>query len=68
MAADPIDVSADMAEFLLEQKLMERKPVPESKGHCLNCKEPLAPGVKFCDADCRDDWQLAQDATKRNAK
>lgn len=25
-------------------------------GHCLNCEEPLADGVRWCDADCRDDF------------
>lgn len=25
-------------------------------GHCLNCEEPLADGMRWCDADCRDDF------------
>jgi len=25
-------------------------------GHCLNCEEPLEQG-RFCDADCREDFQ-----------
>lgn len=25
-------------------------------GHCLNCEEPLEEG-RFCDADCREDFQ-----------
>jgi hypothetical protein len=31
-------------------------------GACLWCEEPLPPGVRWCGAECRDDWQreLAQ--------
>ncbi|QXO10346.1 hypothetical protein [Proteus phage vB_PmiM_ZX7] len=25
-------------------------------GHCLNCEEPLADGMRWCDSDCRDDF------------
>lgn len=25
-------------------------------GYCLNCGEPLDDGVRWCDADCRDDF------------
>ncbi|MDR1646826.1 MAG: hypothetical protein LBR88_02170 [Zoogloeaceae bacterium] len=34
------------------------KPVaPEATGFCLNCGAPLAQGLRWCDTDCRDDWQ-----------
>ena len=26
-------------------------------GFCLFCDEPLAPERRWCDAQCRDDWQ-----------
>lgn len=25
-------------------------------GNCLNCEEPLDEGLRWCDADCRDDF------------
>ncbi len=25
-------------------------------GFCLNCAAPLAEGVRWCDAACRDEW------------
>jgi hypothetical protein len=68
MLADPLDVAAHTAEFLLEQKLKERKPVPESTGYCLNCNDPLSLGKKFCNAGCRDDLELAHKAKERNGK
>lgn len=33
-------------------------------GHCLNCNEQITVG-RFCDADCRDDWELLQNARIR---
>lgn len=68
MEADPIDAAADMAEFLLGQKLKERKPVPESTGKCLNCDDPLAPGAKFCSFGCAQDWEKRQQAKARDGK
>lgn len=26
-------------------------------GHCLWCAEPLADGQRWCNSECRDDWQ-----------
>ena len=26
-------------------------------GKCLNCEEALDPPKRWCDLDCRDDWQ-----------
>ncbi len=31
-------------------------------GRCYNCDASLPPGVRFCDADCRDDHQRQQRA------
>lgn len=33
---------------------------PPDIGQCHNCGEPLQPGMRFCDLDCRDDWQKRQ--------
>lgn len=33
---------------------------PRPCGLCHNCEAPLPDGAAFCDADCRDDWQLRQ--------
>lgn len=30
----------------------------EPCGHCYNCTEPVPDGLTFCDADCRDDYDL----------
>ncbi|MFT3758456.1 hypothetical protein [Thauera sp.] len=38
------------------RKRSASSPVP--CGRCYNCDEFLAEGLTFCNADCRDDWQL----------
>lgn len=32
----------------------------EETGFCLLCGEPLIPGRRWCDADCRDEWEREQ--------
>lgn len=27
-------------------------------GFCLNCETPVRPGVRWCDAECREDWEM----------
>ncbi len=33
-------------------------PVLPDIGQCHNCGQPTPPAHRWCDADCRDDWQL----------
>ena len=55
---DTVDLAQVQNERLNQAALALRKPVaPEATGRCLNCGEPLPDGQRWCDADCRDDWQ-----------
>lgn len=42
-------------------RLKAAKPEFEAVGHCLNCLEELEDGLRFCDADCRDDFIRRKD-------
>lgn len=56
--ADIIDLANDRAEEILEDALKKAKRealVPT--GRCHNCDETIQPGQRFCDTDCRDDWE-----------
>lgn len=33
-------------------------------GHCLFCDDQIEPGLKFCNRDCRDDFDREQRALK----
>lgn len=50
---------ADRAVTLhLQQALARRAPEgPPDTGACLYCDQPTPPGRRWCNADCRDDWE-----------
>ena len=60
--SDDIDVCRDLAaiedEYIIENvrrkaALIEVQPT----GNCLACGEPLKESARWCNADCRDDWE-----------
>jgi hypothetical protein len=56
--SDTADLAQAQNERLDQVILATRKPAaPDATGFCLNCGEPLPGGRRWCDADCRDDWQ-----------
>ncbi len=55
----------DIADWAEATEALEREHAIEAArgatparatGRCLNCGEPLAQGLRWCDTDCRDDW------------
>jgi RNA polymerase-binding transcription factor DksA len=59
--ADLVDLAQQQQErmaFVLEKygKNIFRV-APEATGFCLSCGEPLPDGRRWCNADCRDDWE-----------
>lgn len=56
--SDIIDTANDYAEVLTEAARQYRKPEgPKATGFCLNCEEVVAEGKRWCDAQCRDDYE-----------
>lgn len=56
---------ADRADHTAEQTLqaaldVRRADGPVPCGACHFCGETVARGVRFCDIDCRDDWERRQ--------
>lgn len=60
--SDVADKGNDAAEFFQDIALRRRfQDGPAATGCCLNCGEKLTePGARWCDVDCRDDWQRSQ--------
>lgn len=60
--ADTADLAAEREQLdtarAIEAARRRSPAAPIPCGRCYNCDEPLAEGLTFCDADCRDDWQL----------
>ena len=63
-----IDDDATMREEqFLKVALATRKPDgPTATGRCLYCNAELSSVRRFCDGWCAEDWQLEQEAMKRN--
>lgn len=55
--SDGTDAPAEHAEFFRQRALLQRKPGgPVANGRCHYCESQVAPGLRWCDALCRDDW------------
>jgi hypothetical protein len=44
-------------ELAIKRVRMANSALPLT-GFCYNCDEPLPSGLRFCNADCRDDWEI----------
>ena len=70
MSADQLDNASDIEmaerEYMIKKASTGVKVQPT--GHCLYCNAELPNDQRWCDQWCREDWQLEQDARKRNWK
>lgn len=64
--ADMADIANEHIERENEALLLRNRitqPAITSSSHCLHCGQKLRDAKRkprrWCDADCRDDWQLA---------
>lgn len=60
--SDDADRADETLEFLLSLELRKAQHCahPEATGTCLNCGAFVTDGARWCDADCRDDWERRQ--------
>lgn len=60
--ADIIDQANDTADLYLNAALRKQQHedivTPSGIGMCLSCGEPVEGDRRWCDKDCRDDWQV----------
>jgi hypothetical protein len=63
---------ADAADLTVEQHLKRalarRHATLPAVGQCYSCGEPLEGSLRFCDVDCRQDWDRAEKARKMNGR
>jgi hypothetical protein len=68
--ANEADQASEIEELFLSVSLANSRnqsvDSPKAKGACLNCEDKLAPPLRWCDSDCRDDWQRLENS-KRHA-
>lgn len=67
---DEIDMASDRDQIARDCAIAAaRKAVAiTATGNCFYCGEPVITGLRFCNADCRDGWQIEQDAKRRNKR
>lgn len=59
------DQGAARQEQFNQNALRVRKPEgPAAVGHCLYCGEDLPGAARWCDAECRDDYEVEQKARR----
>ncbi|EOD4075125.1 hypothetical protein ACJQ68_004162 [Yersinia enterocolitica] len=56
---DEIDQAQELESLNVEIGIANRKPTMTFTGHChfSECRQPIARGL-FCDAGCRDDYEI----------
>ncbi len=65
---------ADRSDLKIEAAILEgvRKarsgPALPWTGFCLNCESEVAEPLRFCDADCRDDFDRLEQAKRRSGR
>jgi uncharacterized OB-fold protein len=58
---DDLDHASIIEAENLKLNLSIHKPTgPTATGKCLTCGAKLSPGRRWCNADCRDEWELTQ--------
>ncbi len=60
--SDETDLADEIINITLQAQIEQaRRPheTASATGFCLFCGEPIAePNRRWCDADCRNDWEL----------
>lgn len=62
---DEFELASEHEQLRRDIALRLRKPIgPEATGVCLHCETPLSDGRRWCDAECREDWEKRQRAER----
>lgn len=66
--ADMADIAAEREQIDTERAIAaarrHQQTEPVACGLCHNCEACIPVDAAFCDADCRDDWQLRRRAAR----
>ena len=66
--ADIIDNANATADIFLKSALSNKKPeAPQLYGTCLCCYSKISILQRWCDIDCRNDWERRQRAIEQAA-
>lgn len=57
---DQANAQADLALSIALAAASDTTPIAEPNGHCLNCGERVKKERRWCNAECREDWEARQ--------
>ncbi len=64
--ADEIYLASLRMDALIDSKVEQARrraaAAQAAVGKCLNCHADLDPPLRWCDGDCRDDWQARHES------
>lgn len=63
MTVDDQATAVEERDRALALRYHRRPEGPASVGYCLCCREALPAARRWCDADCRDDWERERRAS-----
>ena len=64
---DALDRAEDEIEMELAEALRQRKPAgPQPTGYCHWCGDAVDVGMRWCDHECLDAWELADCRRRQN--
>ena len=66
--ADRASEREDIARAAALEAARRRVKAMPSLGYCYYCGEALRAGKRFCDADCRDDYERQENMRKRTGR
>jgi len=62
--SDMVDLAQEQSERLEEIRLrncrLQAQAAPLPTGVCFNCGELVMDSLRWCDIECRDDWERQQ--------
>jgi hypothetical protein len=64
--ADKAQAVSDMFLCLNLAGAHRPAPMPEATGECLFCGQPVVDGRRWCDVECRNDWEREAQRTRRH--
>lgn len=62
--SDDVDVASMQEEAYLAAALNRRHASLPAIGQCYSCGESVSGRLRFCDTDCRDDWEKDEAARR----
>lgn len=65
---DQVQAEREQLEALLVHRPDPNAKDAEETGECLYCGEPLPAGRRWCNAECRSEWEHEQQRRKQNGQ